>query len=331
MWTRLPISLPVFSSLFLLGCTASAEYGLSAPVEANAAGWDTIRISADVALQRHGYGADVGRCQVQVAFEPVVYADAPAEPPEEPWAVAEPDQPGTCALSVEPVAEPGGEAGDPGDDWYVSGSLVGPERIELRGGQVDLVLEPVEAEDGGVRYELPADRCSDADFPVGEVFDLVVPEGEGDDALPGFVVLDALVVGPDVALTAPSLDGLDGDRVPHAVQDDLFVAWELSGGIPQVAGVPVEPQVQVKVYNQDEEHALPSEWVVCLPDQDGAFTLPADTLAELTVNPTEQEDRWFASVTVHTTTQSPAFETPWGEPVQLQAHVSEGGFVVFHE
>lgn len=322
------------SLLLSSACGPSADYGLSPPTAANPAGWDTIFVVADVALQRGSYGAEVGRCQVQVAFEPVLYGDSTAEddpPAGEPWTVNIPDEPGTCAFTEEPLPDEGSEAGDAGDNWYVSGSLDGPPWVELQGSGVDLVLEPVEAEDGRVRYELPPDLCTDEDFPVGQVFDLVVPEGERADSMPGFTVLEALAVGPDVYLTSPSIEDLDTDRVSHPVGDDLDVAWELAGDLPVVAGDELAPEIQLKLYNQDEEHELPSEWLVCLPEDDGAFTVSADELAALTVNPSEGEDRWYASVTVHSSTTTPPFETPWGEPVQLRAHVSEGGFVLFHD
>ena len=84
------------------------------------------------------------------------------------------------------------------------------------------------------------------------------------------------------------------------------------------------------VINADREGEHSREWLVCEPDGDGRFTIPAEALGQLSANSAPGEDRWFASLTVHTATDTPEFEAPWGEPVRLRAHISEGGTIVLH-
>ncbi|MFT4975269.1 MAG: hypothetical protein ACI8S6_001156 [Myxococcota bacterium] len=317
-------------AMSLAGCGPGADYTLSLPDPDNAAGYDTIEVSADVALQRNNYGETISRCQIQLAFSPTTWDEQEAD--EDKWVVTPPDEPGTCAFSVEPEpteAIPGEE----GDDWAVSGSLIGPDQIALVGEDITLLLSAVEVDGGALRYELPPEDCDDIDFPFGAVFDLDVSEGEvaSSDGLPGFVVEQALAIGPDVTLTAPSIEGLEGDRVPHPQGEELVVRWALGDSAPEVGGVGLVPEVELKIYNQDRKREHSGEWLVCWPEADGGFTVPAQALSQLTANEAAGGDRWFASVTVHTITDSPPFEAPWGEPVQLRAHISEGGMILLYD
>ncbi len=315
----------------LLACSSGADYGLAAPPDQNPPGYDTIRVFVDVALQRTSFGQQVGRCQIQVAFEPVVWGDQDDQPASEPpWAVAYPDQAGTCAFSTEPLPEEG-EPSAP-DNWYVSGSLIGPPSIALTNMDRRIELLAVESEDGRVRYELP--DCSEHSFPTREVFNLDVPETDDDgpgDTLPAFRIMDAFAVGPDVHLTTPIPDPDIAGPLPHPIDTDLDVAWQFDGDPPSIGGQVLDPRVELKLYNQDDLREQENQWLVCLPDDDGRFRLGADDLAAMTANPDPADDRWAASLTVHTITESPPFDTPWGESVQINAHISEGGFISLHE
>jgi hypothetical protein len=317
-------------------CSPTVDYALGLEKAKNAPGYETITISADITLQRNNYGDTISRCQMQFAFSPLYDEDTAPDPPATPaWVVAKPEAPGTCAFSVQPLPDEGGTPGEPQEDnWSISGSLVGPDEILLYSDAVDLRLGATSLDDERLRYELDPADCDDITFPVGELLTLDVPEGETvtTDSLPGFFIDDALAVGPDVYLTAPAVDpDVAGDRVLHPVGDDLDVRWDFSGAPPVIAGTPIPPEVRVKIYNQDREREFGNEWLVCWPDQDGQLTIPAEELALLTVNPSPDEDRWFAGLAVHTSTDSPAFEAPWGEPVQLRAHISEGGLLILHE
>lgn len=327
-------SILVWSLPLTASCSPTVEYGLGPEKAKNEPGYQTITISADIALQRNNYGNTISRCQIQFAFSPL-YEDAPDPPATPPWVVANPEKPGTCAFSLEPLPDADHSPDSPTEDnWSISGSLAGPDEILLYSDVVDLRLSAISLDDQTLRYELPPEDCDDITFPVGELLTLDVPEGEAvsTDSLPGFYIEDALAVGPDVFVTAPTPDlDMASDRALHLSDEDLDVRWSFSGPAPVVDGTPVPPEVRVKLYNQDRNREFNNEWLVCWPEQDGRLTIPAEELAQLTANPSPQEDRWFAGLAVHTRTDSPAFEAPWGEPVQLRAHISEGGMLVLHE
>ena len=325
----------------LTGCGLGADYRISHQEYKNPPGYETIQIFADIALQRHNFGEFIGRCQIQFAFSPVPPKEDTEETDEvddtnvdmEPWVVANPEKPGTCAFSIEPKPNEI-QPGDPDDNWYVSGSIVGPDEIYLHSDVVDLRLPVHTLEDGSLRYELPVEDCDDISFPISSVLTLDVPEGETADIdnLPGFYIEEALVVGPDVIMTSPSVLPESGmEWMGQSIDEDMGVEWWFDGDIPTIDGLAVYPEVLIKIYNQDLSGSANNEWLVCRPSEDGRFSIPSEDLAQLTANSSTEDPNWFASVTIHTTTESPSFTVPWGEPVQLRAHISEGGTVVLYE
>jgi hypothetical protein len=354
------MSRTAIACIALLGCQ-SPDYSVGKLQAANVAPPRDVDLVIDVAWQDNNWGESTTRCQVQVAFEPVpdtVEGGSGAEgggQPEQPRndTVTIPDQPGTCAVShLSPPGDPdaaGGEPGSPGgsseepadgadggnsgahedgdtqpgdadDDWQVRGGLLGPDEVFVTDDLVNLTLDGVMIDGGGLRYEL-AD-CDADHFPFSSSLALDVAASSDPQGVHAFEMDDLIAVGPRLTIEAPLHDEHTG--FPEFRTDqDLPVRWAFDGDDPVVDGEPATPAVLIKLFVQDETHTEGERWLVCAPDQEGWFDIPAADLADL-YDGIEEPERWRTSLDVHSELAGREQETPWGELMQVRAHVSSG-------
>lgn len=307
-----------------MGGTGEADPGdLEGSEEAE--GSPQIDVRLDAAFQRNLWGTNVTRCQVQLSFSLPNEAevDHSQQGHGQVVEIARPEEPGTCAFTeIDPDDIEEHDPGEGGDNWYVSGSLSGPEEIWLVGDTADWVLQLVHAEDGQLRYELPA--CSVETFPFGQALDLVVPSTEED--LEAFEVTDALAVGSEVLLTSPGPEALDSNgRYRLGEDEDLLLSWESPQGDPVLdSGEVSAPQWELRVQNA-EYKGQTYQWLYCMPDAEGTARISGQDLASLHFNAAGDEETVETYLDLHSVTDAPMWETPWGSSLQVRATVSDGG------
>ena len=98
-------------------------------------------LRVDLAIQENNWGSKVTRCQMQVAFEPLPeYIDPeeaagdstePAEEDQQAPQVALPGEPGECAFSTVPPPDGPADGSSGGDNWQLSGNIMGPTYLEM--------------------------------------------------------------------------------------------------------------------------------------------------------------------------------------------------------
>lgn len=297
-------------------------------------------LSFDIALQRNGWGQQVGRCQIQLAFTNKGEDGWGAPEGPSPVQVVYPQNVGECVYTdLEPEeqgdpgdGEPGGgsEGGDPMDqdeNWNLAGVFEGNDVVWLHSGHRSIALDLVELESGGVRYEWSG--CNDADFPFGEVFDLEVPASANPDGIQGFYVEEAFGIGPDLMLLSPQDQPGDGGKVFHWNQQALSANWEHDVPPPALEDLELERRVDV-VYRNFTHDMRPVEAVVCLPADD-AFTTQAEALQMMQANPDSFTQDFLLGFQVDAVYDSPPFKTPWGQSVRVRSVITEGGNVHLYE
>lgn len=348
------------AALLLTACTTT-DYGVGKRVAPNPGTETPVDLKIDVAFQEHGYGENMTRCQVQVAFKPLREQaeegshdggghgdgadDGPqqGDPGEERPAgthVERPRTPGECVFSeVERPTpggggQPGGDPGEPGsggdhdheggvDDWQVSGQVIGPEQVFVDSGPERLSLVAVDTDQGGVRYELAG--CDAASFPFSRTLGLDVPGSQDPDGVHAFEMEDLIAVGPRVVLDHPMRDA-DGRHPILDPAQDLEVRWTMDGADPVVDGVAVEPKTLIQIQHQAVDRQASDRWLVCWPEEEGWFDVPAEALEPL-LEGREDPALWTTHIDVHTEGAGAEQPTPWGRALQVRAHVSAGGGV----
>lgn len=288
-----------------------------------AEGSPQVDVRLDAAFQRNLWGTNLTRCQVQLSFSLPNEAevDQSQQGQGQVIEIARPEEPGTCAFTeIDPDDL---EDHGPGEDnWYVSGTLSGPEEIWLVGDTADWVLELVHAEDGQLRYELP--HCSVETFPFGQALDLVVPSTEAD--LEAFEVTDALAVGSEVLLTWPDPASLDDNgRYRLGEDEDFTLRWESPDGDPVLdTGEVAAPDWELRLQNA-EYKGQSYQWLYCMPDAEGELQVPGTELARFHFNAASDEETVETQLDLHSVTDAPMWETPWGSSLQVRTTVSDGG------
>lgn len=321
----------------LLGVTAcgASDYGVRKVETVEGPVGEAVDLRLDVSFQEQEWGQQTTRCQVQAAFEPLPeFADPAAAAAGEdssagetadagePVArVAEPRAPGECAFSEVVLEEPT-EPGGSGDNWQLSGEVVGPERVWLEDELGVLTLSTTDTEHAGLRYEVEA--CDLDGFPFGRTLDLEVPESDDPDGVLPFRMSQIVAVPPRLILEAPVAQAHGQPELDPA--DGLFVGWTLAGPDPLVDGVRVPPEVRVAVRSQDRDRQAPVRWLVCWPDADGFVEIDPDTLAPLADGRTDPAV-WTTHVDVHATVLGRPVETALGELKSVRSHVSTGAGV----
>lgn len=310
---------PAPTTLLLLSACAGNNYGVAKGADPNPGADRPVDLALDVAFQAHDHGRSVSRCQVQVAFQPLL-DDAPAATRQPISAeLARPEEPGTCAFTELAAAPPPAEP----DDWQVSGGVIGPDSVTMGDDRGELRLHAVDTDQGGLRYELPG--CAADRFPFSRTLGLDVPDSDDPDGVHAFTVPDLVAVGPQVAFEAPAPTDTGAQPTLDA-RVDLAVRWSLLGPDPVVDGAAVAPDTRVQLQHQDPTGAAPTRWLVCWPEEEGWFDVPAADLA-LLVDGREDPAQWRTHIDVHTEVEGAPQLTPWGRTLQVRAHVSAGGGV----
>ncbi len=348
--------------LWLVGAASACahpDYGMSNVVEDTPPVDVPVDLVIDVAWQDNDWGRNVTRCQVQVAFEPrrEHHGDSAGGnpgaggnpesggPDPGPDNAMVPDEPGTCVFTEiprpgehhegEPGQEPGGDPGhEPGeddpilpgdaeDDWQVRGDVVGPDEIFMKDGATEVRLDSVEVEGGGLRYEL-AD-CDATRFPFSSNLALDVAKSSQPNGVHAFTMADLIAVGPRLFVDEPAEDEHGMPMVRSG--DDLALRWAFEGADPSRDGKALTPEVLVKLYTQHRDRTEADRWLICRPEEEGWFDIPSEALDEL-MSGIDNADEWFTNFDIHSELRGQEQETPWGELLQVRAHVSAGGAIL---
>ncbi|HCH65500.1 MAG TPA: hypothetical protein DFR83_22035 [Deltaproteobacteria bacterium] len=332
-------------------CTACAghDHTFQKLVEPNPPQYELSTLRVDLAIQENDYGANITRCQMQVAFEPLPeYTDPDSvngsddaesgttddtEPVEH---VGLPVAPGECVFSVvSPPGPPPEGHGDhsehpnddhppdndalEGDNWQLSGNVVGPTFVEMWRADASWTLDAVDTEHGGLRYEWT--ECAVEDYPFSSTLTMDVPASDDPDGVDPFTMDDLVPVGPRVVLDAPM--GEHGGQPDIHVEQPLSIAWHNDGGLPEVNGEARSPSTLVKLQTHDHQRQEDVRWLVCWPETEGTLLLSPETLAPLFEGRRDPE-LYKASLDVHMELLVEDRPTPWGEALTVRTNASTG-------
>lgn len=301
----------------LLGACTTQDYGFDRHRSQDLPPDIPVDLRIDVAFQENQWGQALTRCQVQVAFAPF---DAVQQQPGDRPQPTLPEEPGTCAFTeLEAPASPV-DVGSDEDDWQLNGDVVGPRAVYLADDPLRLLLEAVETDQEGLRYELP--DCDAEHFPFSRTLGLDVLASEDPNGVHDLTMDELIAVGPRVVVDAP--EEPEGGGIPRpAPGEDLAVRWTLDGADPEVEGEARAPGVTLKLLHQDIERELGDRWLICQPDEEGWFDIPAADLAQLAEG-IDAPERWRTALDIHSEVQGRSQETPWGRLMAVRAHVSAG-------
>lgn len=293
-------------------------------------------LRVDLAIQENDFGANITRCQMQVAFEPLPEYTDPDSVNESDSSqssapthhVEEPEVQGTCAYSsVEPPGPPpeghddnsGSADSMEGDNWQLSGDVIGPNYVEMWRFEDTWTLDAVETEHGGQRYEWTT--CDVADYPFSSTLTMDVPPSDDPDGVYAFTMDELVPVGPRVILDAPM--GEHGGQPDLNIEEPLEIVWHHGGDLPTVDGETQEPKTLVKLQTHDHERQEEVRWLVCWPEDDGSLVLSPEDMAPLFEGRVDPQV-YKASLDVHTELLGKDQDTPWGEALTVRTNVSSG-------
>ncbi len=286
-------------------------------------------LRVDLAIQENDWGSKVTRCQMQVAFEPLPEYVDPEEaageetpPPEEtapPPQVELPIAPGDCAFSELHPPEPDSDGALDGDNWQLSGNIIGPRYVEMWHSSDSWTLDAVETDHGGLRYEWSA--CELNAYPFSSTLTMDVPASDDPDGVYPFTMDDLVPVGPRVMLDDPAR--VDGGQPPVDIHFPLDIEWHTDGGLPELDDNVLQPDTLVKLQTQDHARQEAVRWLVCWPEEDGWMQLSPETLAPLFADRTDPE-RYTTNLDIHMELLMEDRPTPWGEALTVRTNVSTG-------
>ncbi len=271
--------------------------------------------SIQVIFQYSNFGADAQPCTFDVAFYTVADDDGYGDGGTG-QTITMPSTAGTCAFtSFDP--DDAGSAGS----MTVLGTLDAGDELRATNADHDITLAKESGEDGSVRYRW--NGCTQAEFPFGQALSLSGDGAEG--AIPAFDLADVIAVGPDVTQTAPAASDLDLGILPHSVSDPLDWQWTWSGGFPTTSEGDVAVSQMWVLRNQRRSDNALLEALACMPLTDGALTVPADDLSQLTPDP--GDDSIYASAQLDTYFSGAEADAPWGQTVRAQSLISVSGIL----
>lgn len=292
---------------------AHVEADTGFPVEVEA--YDAAAGSGIALLQRNGWGSDAGgsaHCMLEVGLWRV---EAPPEDPGNRGAVMSiPREPGTCAYTAFPesTSQAAGSLGALGTldaGWKVS--------LVDEAGRVD--LPRVDRGNSDITH-YQANPCEPSTYPAGRTFSLEAPGSAFRDGLPPFGIRDALAVGPDlrrvrptdaeVMASADAAGGRDRHVLRQAQTEPLDLAWIREGDPPVVAGRPLVSSTLVVLRHFFTSEQRVFESLVCRPEQEGAFTVPAEELARFL--PDDGSGDTMIGLQVEEHWMTPRTWAPWG-------------------
>jgi len=285
----------------------------------------------DLAIQENEWGAKVSRCQMQVAFEPLPEFVDPDSSGEDASETPEPSDPmpqidypkeaGECVFSEIPAQGPPPDGSDPmaGDNWQLSGDVVGPTYLEMWKLSDSWTLDVVDTEHGGLRYEWL--DCAREDYPFSATLTMDVPRSEDPDGVHPFTMEDLVPVGPRLLLDAPI--GEHGGQPKVDIEEGLEIVWHTDGDLPVVEGEERKPETLVKIQTQDHAREEATRWLLCWPEEDGWLVLSPEDLAPL-YEDREDPERYTTNLDVHMELLVSDRPTPWGEALTVRTNVSSG-------
>ncbi len=297
----------------------------------------------DAAIQHMGWGEQLTRCQIEVAFQRRHYQPREEDPNQGP-PPERPEEPGQCVFHREerPQGDPnggnggngnnGGTGGNGGgsqpDDWFISGDLSGPDVLYLHSLERTITLQKVRAEDGMIRYEM-AD-CRQETFPFGEIFDLEIPEsnGNGNDqsAVPAAYIEAVLAFGPDIIIETPETDHMHHQYQGYA-SDGLYFSWDFAGPVPDM----IEERMAVRMTNNSNQPWVYNEGLDCIPDTRYDHQLWPEDLLQFTLSQYLGEGIFSIGLNVHGDYYGPEREDPWGNIFRARVNIMRGGMIELTE
>jgi len=310
----------ILPGVLLLAACRGNDYGVAKDADPNPGAGRPVDLALDVAFQSQNHGDSVTRCQVQVAFEPLLEEGPDTARTLIGGDLARPEAPGTCAFTELPVTR-GTPAEEDADNWQVQGGVIGPEQIRMQDDAGALSLWALRTDEGDLRYELP--DCDAGVFPFSRTLGLDVPDSDDPDGVHAFTVPDLVAVGPQVSLDAPERTE-EGRQPTLDPREPMAVRWTLLGPDPEIEGAPAASTTLIQIQHQHETRVEADRWLVCWPEDEGWFDVPPEDLA-LLVDGRDDPAEWRAHVDVHTEVVGAPQLTPWGRTLQVRAHVSAGG------
>jgi hypothetical protein len=266
---------------------------------------------------------------MQVAFEPLPeYVDPEeaagdsTEPPEEEQRapqVARPSEPGHCAFSTVSPPEAPADGSPGGDNWQLSGNIMGPTYLEMWRDSDTWTLDAVDTDHGGLRYEWS--DCDRNDYPFSSTLTMDVPASDDPDGVDPFTMDELVPVGPRVVLDEPARG--EGGQPFVDILQPLDIEWHTEGALPEIDGDALMPDVLIKIQTQDHAREEKVRWLVCWPEEDGWMGLSAETLEPLFVDRTDP-DRYTTNIDIHMELLLQDRPTPWGEALTVRTNVSTG-------
>ncbi|MCB9792381.1 MAG: hypothetical protein H6741_06600 [Alphaproteobacteria bacterium] len=303
------------------GCGSAMDHQIN-PIDDEPRDVPDLRMSVDAALQVHSWGAQVGRCQLQIAFYEDNEQDGMGMGQQgEVIQLADDEGGAQCSLTVfedQPAA----------GNWMVRGSRIAGDHLMLIAHDLSVPLEL--AVDGqGMQYYGLAD-CDAVSYPFGRLFTLDAPDTEADGVveqgfLGSFQVADAVVTGAALTLLAPEVDTSLGPELIHDPQDDLTLAWALDADGPTLDGEPLTPRVSVTLRNMRRSDNRTLEALNCTTEGD-SLTLPGGHLSLLT--PSGGPEELYVALQVDAITEGPEVQLPWGQSTRSRSTMSVGGTVL---
>lgn len=284
-------------------------------VEAEETEVASANASINVIFQYVSFGAETSGCSFDVAFY---------EPAEDDGfgsggtaqTITMPEVAGICAFTRFDPDDTGS-----GGSMTVLGTLDAGAELRATNTDYDITLAREESADGSIRYRWS--ECSHDTFPFGQTLSL---SGAGTGvAIEAFTLTDAIAVGPDIVQHVPATADLDLGILPQSLTTTLDWEWSWSTDFTSTSEGAVTMSEMFVVRNVRREGDRLLEALACMPATDGALTVTAADLSQLTADP--GDDSTYACAQLDARFSGAEAEAPWGQTVRAQSLVSVSGLL----
>ncbi len=297
------------------GASVDIPEGDSAATSVVEATESSANASINVIFQYVTFGQEASACSFDVAFYAVSEDDGfggggTAQ------TIALPTSAGTCAFTRFDPDDTG-----TGGSMTVQGTLDAGAELHASNADYDVTLSREENEDGSVRYRW--NDCTEDTFPFAATLSL---SGTGvDGGISAFTLTDAIAVGPDMTQLAPAASDLDAGILPQSVTEPLSWEWSWSADFPATSEGAVEVSELFVLRNQRRADNQLLEALACQPSTDGALTVSAADLSQLTPDP--GDDSTYACAQLDARFSGAEADAPWGQTLRAQSLISVSGLV----
>jgi len=297
------------------GYVPEVEYAAEeAPVDeipAAEAPLENIQASFNAILQYNRFGAEVGRCDLEIAF--FVPEDGDGTGGGEGRSITMPTEPGTCAYTwFDPEEEVAAGA------INLRGTLPAGDAVTLTDA-APIALDAAADAHGNVTYLY--DDCRRETFPFTRHFDVSAAGVDG--GIPAFALAGAVGVGPDVTRVLPEDDALDREVLPVPLDEPLVWEWALDGDAPETSEGEMTRSEMFVLRNTRRSDNFVLEAIACLPAELGRVEVPVELLSQLTPDP--GDDSTYAAGQADVYWNGGAVVTAWGSLAKVQTLVSLSG------